>query len=76
MSRSFRLGLFLLTTMAILSVCVFLVGRQALKFGSNYRVRSEFDNVAGLNEGADVRVGGIRKGTVRSIHSPRGPMAK
>jgi hypothetical protein len=32
MSRSFRLGLFLLTTMAILSVCVFLVGRQALKF--------------------------------------------
>jgi len=76
MSRSFRLGLFLLTTLAILSVCVFLVGRQAFKFGSNYRVRSEFDNVAGLNEGADVRVGGIRKGTVQSIQLPKRPDGK
>lgn len=71
MSRSFRLGLFLLATLGILAACVFLVGRQQLKFGSNYRVRSEFDNVAGLNEGADVRVGGLRNGTVRSIKLPK-----
>jgi phospholipid/cholesterol/gamma-HCH transport system substrate-binding protein len=76
MSRSFRLGLFMLTTLAILAVCVFLVGRQESEFGSNYRVRSEFDNVAGLNEGADVRVGGIRKGTVRSIRLPKTPDGK
>ena len=73
MSQSFRLGLFILTTLAILGVCVFLIGQQESKFGSNYRVRSEFTNVAGLNEGADVRVGGIRKGTVRSIHLPKTP---
>ncbi len=73
MSRSFRLGLFLLTTLAILSACVFLVGREESIFGSNYRVRIEVDNVAGLNQGADVRVGGIRKGTVRSIHLPKSP---
>src|SRR5580698_10261781 len=71
MSRSFRLGLFMLATLAILAVCVFLVGRQESEFGSNYRVRSEFDNVAGLNEGADVRVGGIRKGSVKSIQLPK-----
>src|SRR6202453_4241861 len=76
MSRSFRLGLFLLTTLAILAVCVFLVGRQESEFGSNYRLRSEFDNVAGLSEGADVRVGGIRKGTVRSIRLPKTPDGK
>ncbi len=76
MSRSFRLGLFLLTTLAILSACVFMVGREQLKFGSNYRVRSEFDNVAGLNDGADVRVGGIRKGTVQSIQLPKRPDGK
>jgi phospholipid/cholesterol/gamma-HCH transport system substrate-binding protein len=76
MSRSFRLGLFMLATLAILAVCVFLVGRQESEFGSNYRVRSEFDNVAGLNEGADVRVGGIRKGTVRSIRLPKTPDGK
>jgi phospholipid/cholesterol/gamma-HCH transport system substrate-binding protein len=71
MSRSFRLGLFILTTLAILAVCVFLVGRQESKFGANYRVRTEFANVAGLSEGADVRVGGTRKGTVRSITLPK-----
>src|ERR1700689_3228954 len=76
MSRSFRLGLFLLTTLAILAACVFLVGRQESEFGSNYRVRSEFANVAGLNVGADVRVGGIRKGTVRSIQLPKTPDGK
>jgi phospholipid/cholesterol/gamma-HCH transport system substrate-binding protein len=76
MSRSFRLGLFLLTTLAILTACVFLVGRQESKFGSNYRIRSEFENVAGLNQGADVRVGGIRKGTVRSIQLPKSPDGK
>ena len=73
MSRSFRLGLFLLTTLAILAACVFLVGREESKFGSNYQVRSDFQNVAGLNLGADVRVGGIRKGAVRSIRLPKTP---
>ncbi len=73
MSRSFRLGLFLLTTLAILAACVFLVGREESKFGSNYQVRSDFQNVAGLSVGADVRVGGIRKGTVRSIRLPKTP---
>jgi phospholipid/cholesterol/gamma-HCH transport system substrate-binding protein len=76
MSQSFRLGLFMLTTMAIFAAGVFLVGRQESKFGSNYRIRSDFQNVAGLNEGADVRVGGIRKGTVRSIRLPKTPEGK
>ena len=76
MTRSFRVGLFLLTTLGILAACVFLVGRQQLKFGSNYRVLSEFDNVAGLSDGADVRVGGIREGTVKSIKLPKRPDGK
>src|SRR5580704_15033392 len=76
MARSFRLGLFMLATLAILAACVFLVGRQESKFGSNYLVRSDFDNVIGLSEGADVRVGGIRKGTVRSIRLPKTPDGK
>jgi phospholipid/cholesterol/gamma-HCH transport system substrate-binding protein len=76
MSRSFRLGLFLLITLAIMAACVFLVGREESEFGSNYLVRSDFASVAGLNEGADVRVGGIRKGTVRSIHLPQTPDGK
>lgn len=76
MSRSFRLGLFLLTTLTVLGIGVFLVGRQEMRFGANYQVRSEFDNVAGLTDGADVRVGGIRKGTVQSIQLPKRPDGK
>jgi phospholipid/cholesterol/gamma-HCH transport system substrate-binding protein len=45
-------------------------------FRSSYRVKAEFDNVAGLNEGADVRVGGIRKGSVKSIQLPNRPDQK
>jgi hypothetical protein len=52
---------------------VFLVGGRESKFGSSYLVRSNFENVSGLNEGADVRVGGIRKGTVQSIRLPKKP---
>ena len=76
MSRSIRLGLFILTTLAIAALCVFLVGSRESKFGSNYLVRSNFENVAGLTEGADVRVGGVRKGIVRSIRLPKKPDGK
>ena len=76
MSQSFRLGLFMLASLAILAICVFLVGSQQSKFGSHYLVRSDFDNVSGLSEGADVRVGGIRKGVVRSIQLPKRPDGK
>ena len=55
------------------SVAVFLVGNHQTKFTSNYRLRTQFQTVAGLNEGAPVRVGGMNKGTVRSITLPKRP---
>ena len=73
MTTKFRLGLFVLLAFAITSVAVFLVGRRQLQFSSIYRVKSEFQTVAGLNEGAQVRVGGMQKGTVRSILLPKRP---
>ena len=73
MSGNFRLGLFVLTGAAIFSAAAFLVGRQAMHFGTNYRVKSEFQTVAGLNEGAEVRVGGMHKGAVRFIQLPNRP---
>jgi phospholipid/cholesterol/gamma-HCH transport system substrate-binding protein len=67
------LGLFILTAVAVVCVGVFWIGRQQMDFRSTYKVRSEFKTVAGLNEGADVRVGGIHKGNVRSIRLPESP---
>jgi phospholipid/cholesterol/gamma-HCH transport system substrate-binding protein len=73
MTTNLRLGLFILTTFGVFCAAVFLVGRQEMHFGANYRIKSVFRNVAGLNEGAEVRVGGMHEGTVRSIKLPQRP---
>jgi phospholipid/cholesterol/gamma-HCH transport system substrate-binding protein len=76
MSQNIRLGIFIVVTLAVLATAVFLIGGKDAFFHSNYAVRSDFDNVSGLNEGADVRVGGIRKGSVKSIQLPKQPDGK
>jgi len=76
MSRTFRLGLFLVGTLSILAVGVFLIGRHDLMFSSKYRLKAEFQNVAGLGGGATVRVGGIHQGTVARIELPTRPDGK
>ena len=76
MSQSIRVGAFLLVTFAILGTFVFLVGSIESRFESKYQLKAEFQNVAGLNEGADVRVGGIRRGTVGRIQLPKRPDEK
>jgi phospholipid/cholesterol/gamma-HCH transport system substrate-binding protein len=76
MTSNFRLGLFLLISLAVVSVGTFLIGRQSFDFTPRYRLRTEFKTVAGLNAGADVRVGGIHKGTVRAIKLPSTPQGR
>src|SRR5271165_4750560 len=71
MSQNLRLGVFIVITLAILATGVFLIGDRESMFRSSYKVKAYFDNVAGLNEGADVRVGGIRKGSVKNIRLPK-----
>jgi phospholipid/cholesterol/gamma-HCH transport system substrate-binding protein len=71
MSQNLRLGAFIIITLAILATGVFLIGSRESMFRSSYEVRADFDNVAGLNEGADVRVGGLRKGSVKNIQLPK-----
>lgn len=72
MSREFRLGLFVVLTLLILCAGVFLVGGRDRFFGT-YRLRATFPNVAGLDPGAEVRVGGIHEGTVVGIDLPKRP---
>jgi phospholipid/cholesterol/gamma-HCH transport system substrate-binding protein len=76
MSQNLRLGIFIIITLAILATGVFLIGSRESMFRSGYKVRADFDNVAGLNEGADVRVGGLRKGSVKKIQLPKQPDGK
>lgn len=70
MSRLARLGAFIVGTLAILAAGVFIIGSKEYLFQSTYQIKTQFDNVAGLAVGADVQVGGVHSGTVRSIALP------
>lgn len=76
MSKAFRLGVFIVLALLILVAGVYWIGRRQYMFTSTYRLNAEFDNVAGLNHGAEVRVGGIHEGAVRQILLPQRPGQK
>jgi hypothetical protein len=76
MSRVFWLGVFIVGTLLILAAGVFLIGGKEFLFSRTFSVTAAFQNVAGLTEGAEVRVGGIREGTVKRIDLPSGPEQK
>jgi phospholipid/cholesterol/gamma-HCH transport system substrate-binding protein len=73
MSRIARLGLFIFVTLALLAAGVFEIGSKEYLFRSTYQLKAQFDNVAGLADGADVQVGGVHSGMVRSIELPHKP---
>src|SRR3984957_11707681 len=73
MSRLARLGAFIIGTLAVLAIGVFIIGSKEYLFSSTYKLSAQFDNVVGLAEGADVQVGGVHSGTVHSIALPHKP---
>ncbi|MDR3727334.1 MAG: MlaD family protein [Terracidiphilus sp.] len=76
MSRVARLGAFIVVTLAILAAGVFIIGSKAYLFRPTYQLKAQFDNVAGLDAGAAVQVGGVHSGTVDSIELPHQPGGK
>src|SRR5271163_4887919 len=76
MSRAVRLGVFIVATLAILAAGIFIIGSKQYLFSSTYQLKAQFDNVEGLDAGADVRLGGVHSGTVRAIVLPRKPGEK
>ena len=73
MNRTARLGAFILFTLAILLTGIFIIGSKRYLFRPTYELKTQFANVAGLESGADVMVGGLHAGTVRSIDFPNTP---
>jgi phospholipid/cholesterol/gamma-HCH transport system substrate-binding protein len=71
MWKHLRLGMFVVTALAIFAGGVFLIGNRQFRYRSTYRLNAEFPNVGGLTGGAEVRVGGLRQGAVHSIALPK-----
>src|ERR1700733_9616077 len=76
MSRAARLGAFIVATLAILVGGIFIIGGKQYLFSSTYQLKAQFDNVEGLDAGADVRLGGVHSGTVHDIVLPHKPGEK
>jgi outer membrane protein OmpA-like peptidoglycan-associated protein len=76
MSKAARLGAFIVVTLAILVGGIFIIGGKQYLFSSTYQLKAQFDNVAGLDAGGDVRVGGVHSGTVHAIVLPHRPGEK
>ena len=67
-SKAVGVGISLLVAFLILATGVFLIGDKEFLFSSSYRLKADFQNVTGLNDGADVRLGGVRAGIVEQIN--------
>ena len=76
MWRAFRLGILIITALLILAGGIFLIGSKHFLFRETYNLQADFPNVAGLDNGANVRVGGIHLGTVKQISLPEDPSGK
>ena len=75
-SRPLVLGIFIVAAVAILATGIFLIGDKQFLFSQTYLLKAEFPNVDGLNKGGDVRVGGLRVGTIEQIDLPVPPNRK
>jgi len=76
MQQNVRLGLFIVLGLGLLAVGILMIGGKQSLWQPTYLVKAEFANAGGLNESADVRVGGIREGSVQHIQLPREPKGK
>ena len=62
-----RLGLFVAIGLLLLTLGIFIIGKQKNTFSSVLRLLSDFRNVSGLQVGNNVRFSGINVGTVDHI---------
>lgn len=70
-SSSINVGIFVLAGIVSLIIFVFMLGGDNKLFTRNYKVQTSFTNVAGLSEGASVRLSGVRIGSVKEIKFPK-----
>ena len=76
MSRSLKVGIFIVGGVALFCVGIFLIGSQTQFFGSHFTAYAEFNNVNTLSSGSAVRVGGMSAGQIAGISVPKSPYGK
>ena len=72
MKEEIKAGIIVVTSLIILSALIIVIGGTKL-FAKHDIYHVTFMNVAGLESGAQVRLGGVRVGRVMTIQAPQGP---
>lgn len=66
-SRDIKVGVFVLASLLVLGVLIFMIGSERRLFQTHMEVRSAFKDVQGLSRGSPVRMGGVDIGRVTSV---------
>jgi phospholipid/cholesterol/gamma-HCH transport system substrate-binding protein len=69
-------GAFVILGVLLFGVGLFLIGDRRMLFDRSVEIYTEFANIAGLEDGAKVRVAGMDAGEVATIHAPANPSAR
>ena len=75
-NRNVSVGLFVAGGLLLFGAGMFLIGDRRQAFGRHMEYYSEFVNLAGLSNGAKVRVGGMDAGEVLAIDVPDSPSSR
>ncbi len=75
-ARLAGVGVFVLGTLLLFGVAVFMIGDRQMAFTKRFELNTEFAKVTGLQPGAIVRVSGARAGEVTDIRPPLHPAGK
>ena len=75
-NRLAAVGLFVVGGLLLFSVGLFFIGERRMLFGNTFEVFAEFAGIAGLQNGAIVRVAGMDAGEVELIQVPAGPASR
>jgi len=73
MNRSARLGIIITSAAILFLVALFTIGQRTFLFSSTIEVKTQFNHVAGLQEGAPVQFQGINVGRVKDVMLPSRP---
>ena len=76
LNKNVSVGVFVVGGLLLFGVGIFLIGDRRQAFGQRIEYYSEFRNLAGLSNGAKVRVGGMDAGEVLEIIVPYSPTSR
>ena len=75
-ARLIGVGTFVLGGFLLFALGIFMIGDRRLLFANQFDVYGEFEQVAGLQDGAPVRVNGMDAGEVTDMTIPASPAGR